>query len=53
MLENELKNIEEMLALKKHDNQNLIEYFLKVLEMIKNPFLEEKDFRKLLSLFNN
>jgi hypothetical protein len=42
-----------MCDLKTYDNEKLIDYFLKVLEMIKNPFLVEKEFRKLMTLFNN
>ena len=40
-----------MVALKKLDNDALIKYFLKVLEMLKNPMHEDKDLKKLLSLF--
>ena len=41
--QNELKNVEEMVALKKHNNDDLIKYLLNVLEMLKNPMMEEKD----------
>ena len=40
---NELKNVEEMVALMKHNNDDLIKYLLNVLEMLKNPMMEEKD----------
>jgi len=32
-----------MVALKKHNNDDLIKYLLNVLEMLKNPMMEEKD----------
>jgi len=41
-----------MIALKKHNNDDLIKYLLNVLEMLKSSMMEEKDFRKLLILFN-
>ena len=39
-----------MLALKKYNNDELIKYFIKVLEMLKNPMLDEKDLQNFLSL---
>ena len=39
-----------MVALKKHENDYLLKYLLKVLEMLKNPMLEKKDLKKLLNL---
>jgi hypothetical protein len=41
--ENEIKNVEEVVALKKHNNDDLIKYLLNVLEMLKNPMIEEKE----------
>ena len=41
-----------MVNLKKHDNDNLIKYLLDVLEMLKNPMMEEKDLGKLSGMFN-
>ena len=41
-----------MIALKKYDNDKLIKYFLNVIEMLKNPMMEEKDLKKLISLLN-
>ncbi len=32
-----------MVALKQHENDDLIKYLLNVLEMLKNPMMEEKD----------
>ena len=32
-----------MVALKKHDNDNLVKYLLEVREFLKHPMLEEKD----------
>ena len=42
-----------MVALKKHDNDYLINYLLKILELLKKPMLDEKDLVKLLNLFEN
>ena len=39
-----------MIALKKHDNDNLIKYLHEILEMSKKPSLEEKELKKLQSL---
>ena len=36
--------------LKKHENDNLMEYLLNVIEMLKKTILEEKDLPKLLNL---
>ena len=40
-----------MVALKKHDNDNLIKYLHEVLEMLIKPTFEEKELKKLQSLF--
>ena len=37
-----------MVALKKHNNDDLIKYLLNVLKLLKNPILEGKDLIKLL-----
>ena len=42
--------MDELVALKKHENDYLLKYLLKVLEMLKNPMLEKKDLKKLLNL---
>ena len=39
-----------MMNLKKHENDNLMEYLLNVIEMLKKTILEEKDLTKLLNL---
>ena len=39
-----------MVALKKHNNDDLINYLLEILKFLKNPILEEKDLTKLLKL---
>ena len=42
-----------MAAKRKHDNEQLIKHLLKILELLKKPFLDEKELKKLINLFIN
>ena len=39
-----------MMALKKHDNKHLIDYFLQVLEILKMSMLDKKNLMKFVNL---
>ena len=39
-----------MLTLKKHDNKNLINYFLETLEILKMSMLDKKNLKKFVNL---
>ncbi len=42
-----------MVLLKILNNDELIKYLLKILDLLKKPFLEEKNLKNLLNLFKN
>ena len=45
-----MKIVENMMNLKKHENDKLMKCLLNVIEMLKKTILEERDLPKLLNL---
>jgi hypothetical protein len=45
--------VDELVLLKKYNNDELIKYLLQILELLKKPFLDEKELKKLINLFTN
>ena len=42
-----------MVVVKIHNNDELIKYLLQILDLLKKPFLEEKNLKNLMNLFKN
>ena len=48
--ESQIKILDEMARLKKHDNDELIKHLLKILDLLKKPIIDEKELKKLIDL---
>ena len=45
--------MDELVLLKKYNNDELIKYLLQIIDLLKKPFLDEKELKKLLNLLTN
>jgi len=45
--------LDELVLIKKHNIDELIKYLLKILELLKKPFLDEKELQKIMNLLTN